>query len=139
MNRIASYIRRHHVGLLACVLALSGTAYAANKIGPKQIEKGAVHTRHIHNGNVTGLDLSSMRIVRKTFSVNDPPAATEVFCPRGYRVISGGGAAPTALDASQPGRGGWFVRATVDGAQTEQGSAFALCISKKPGKPRIFP
>lgn len=64
----ASYLRRHHVGMLALFIALSGTAYAAtlprNSVGTAQlkknavtapkIKKNAVVSRKIKRGAVTG-------------------------------------------------------------------------------------
>src|SRR6184192_4136232 len=48
MNRFASYLRRHHIALLALFVALGGTSYAAvalpaNSVGVKQIKKSAVN------------------------------------------------------------------------------------------------
>jgi hypothetical protein len=53
-----SYLRRHHVGLLALFVALGGTSYAAaalprNSVGPKQLRAGAVRTSDIKAGAVT--------------------------------------------------------------------------------------
>ena len=52
------FIRRHAVGLLALIVALSGTAYAANKGGPQDIQPNAIRSYHIKNGQVSGSDLS---------------------------------------------------------------------------------
>jgi hypothetical protein len=54
---VGGYVRRHHVGLLALVIALGGTAYAATKlpprsVGPKQIKSGAVTAKKIRAGAV---------------------------------------------------------------------------------------
>jgi hypothetical protein len=54
---VGRYVRRHHVGLLALVIALGGTAYAATKlppksVGPKQIKSGAVTAKKIRAGAV---------------------------------------------------------------------------------------
>lgn len=53
-----SYLRRHHVGLLALFLALGGTSYAAaalprNSVGPQQLRPNAVRTSDIKAGAVT--------------------------------------------------------------------------------------
>ena len=47
MPRMLTYLRRHHVGLLALVIALGGTSYAATQlpkhsVGAKQLRSGAV-------------------------------------------------------------------------------------------------
>jgi hypothetical protein len=57
-GRVRSYLRRHHVGLLALFVALGGTSYAAaalprNSVGPKQLRAGAVRTSDIKAGAVT--------------------------------------------------------------------------------------
>jgi hypothetical protein len=57
MDTIGSYIRRHHVGLLALIVALSGTAYAATTVGPDEIAKNAIRAKHIKKENVRGKDL----------------------------------------------------------------------------------
>jgi hypothetical protein len=53
----ASYLRRHHVGMLALFIALSGTAYAAtlprNSVGTAQLQKNAVTTPKIKKSAVT--------------------------------------------------------------------------------------
>ncbi len=41
------------VSLLALVIAMSGTSYAAIKIGTKQLKNGAVTTKKLHNNAVT--------------------------------------------------------------------------------------
>ena len=40
-------------------MALSGTAYAAGKIGPNDIAKNAVRSKHIKNGQVKRADLNT--------------------------------------------------------------------------------
>ncbi len=47
------------VALLALAVALSGTAYAANKIGSNQIKKNAVTTAKIKNGAATNAKLAN--------------------------------------------------------------------------------
>ena len=55
---LASYLRQHHVGVLALFIALSGTAYAAtlprNSVGPAQLKKNAVTSAKINKNAVTG-------------------------------------------------------------------------------------
>jgi hypothetical protein len=56
-GRFASYLRRHHVGMLALFLALSGTAYAAtlprNSVGTAQLKRNAVTAPKIKKNAVT--------------------------------------------------------------------------------------
>jgi hypothetical protein len=57
LARIGEYIRQHHLALLALIVALSGTAYAASTVGPDEIAKNAVRSKHIKKENVRGKDL----------------------------------------------------------------------------------
>jgi hypothetical protein len=133
------------VATLALVIAIGGgTAFALKG-------KGVVTSYNIRNGHVTGVDLSTTRTVSKPFTVPDAAfdnnwsgGATTVFCPRGFRLIAGGGAAPPALRSaivlSQPNvQGGWTLTVKQDSGQTLEARAVALCIKKKPGKPRLLP
>jgi hypothetical protein len=56
-GRFASYLRRHHVGMLALFLALSGTAYAAtlprNSVGTAQLKRNAVTAQKVKKNAVT--------------------------------------------------------------------------------------
>lgn len=56
-DRIGCYLRQQHLALLALIVALSGTAYAATKVGPDEITKNAVRAKHIKTENVGGKDL----------------------------------------------------------------------------------
>jgi hypothetical protein len=60
---LASYLRQHHVGVLALFIALSGTAYAAtlprNSVGPAQLKKNAVTSAKIKKNAVTGAKVKS--------------------------------------------------------------------------------
>jgi hypothetical protein len=59
LSALGSYIRRHHVGLIAIVIALGGTAYAATKVGPKQIKRDAVRAKHIRADAVGAEEIAS--------------------------------------------------------------------------------
>ncbi len=53
-----SYVRRHHVGMLALFVALGGTSYAAtslprNSVGSPQLRAGAVHATDVADGAIT--------------------------------------------------------------------------------------
>jgi hypothetical protein len=55
-GRISTYIRRHHIGLLALFIALSGTAYAVDGPLPGQNQVGS---EDIINGEVRNPDLGA--------------------------------------------------------------------------------
>ncbi len=52
LTRLADYIRRHHLGLIAIFIALGGSAYAASKIEAGDIARDAVRAKHIKTGAV---------------------------------------------------------------------------------------
>jgi hypothetical protein len=54
--RIRTYLRRHHIALLALFLAIGGTSYAAVKL-----PTNSVATKQIKNGQVKTADLSKTR------------------------------------------------------------------------------
>jgi hypothetical protein len=60
LTRLASYVRRHHVGLLALFVALSGTAYAAtlprNSVGTAQLKTDAVTTKKVKDRSLLAND-----------------------------------------------------------------------------------
>jgi hypothetical protein len=54
-GRVVSYLKRHHIGLLALFIALGGTSYAAvnlprNSVGNVQLRKGAVTNSKLSRG-----------------------------------------------------------------------------------------
>jgi hypothetical protein len=58
-RRTGSYVGRHHIGLLALFIALSGTAYAAtaakNSVKTKSIKNGAVTNAKLGTSSVNGV------------------------------------------------------------------------------------
>lgn len=54
-----TYLRRHHAGLLALFIALSGTSYAVatNSIGSREIRNNSVTSRDARNNSLKGVDL----------------------------------------------------------------------------------
>jgi hypothetical protein len=74
-SAVLGYLRRHHLGLIAIFIALTGTAYAVQKTAPKNsvvtksIRKGAVTHRklalssvdgsNVRDGSLTGADVNA--------------------------------------------------------------------------------
>jgi hypothetical protein len=94
LRSIAAYVRRHHIGLIALAVALSGTAYAAATIGPNDIKKNAVKSRHIKG--LGGKDFRPLITVNRTATIDDVGQAFDerfgrgpanVFCPGQSRVV----------------------------------------------------
>ena len=57
---LVSYVRRHHLGMLALFVALSGTAYAAtlprNSVGTAQLKRNAVTSSKVKPFSLLGSD-----------------------------------------------------------------------------------
>ena len=72
-----SYLRRHHIGLLALGLALTGTAYAAtlpkNSVGTKQLKNGAVSAKKIKRNAVNSSKVKNRSLLAKDFKAGQLP------------------------------------------------------------------
>jgi hypothetical protein len=62
MRAVASYIRRHHLALLALFVALGGTAYAATEIRSRDIKNSTIVSKDVKNGTLTGSDVKDDRL-----------------------------------------------------------------------------
>lgn len=67
------------VAIVAVVAAITGTAYAATKIGTKQLKNNAVTTKKIKNGAVTGIKLAAGAV--NTSSIVDGAVTTSNLTP----------------------------------------------------------
>src|ERR671914_1569941 len=62
MNGLSTYLRRHHIGLLALFIALGGTSYAAvtlspNSVGSRELKSQAVGSSELKDGSIMKRDL----------------------------------------------------------------------------------
>lgn len=101
LRSIATYMRRHHLALLALFVALGGTSVAAsnallpkNSVGTKQLRKNAVTAVKIRNGNVTGAKLSKSAVTGAKVRDNSLTGADVLESSLGT-VPSAGSATPT--------------------------------------------
>jgi hypothetical protein len=74
MGGVASYIRQHHVGLLALLIALSGTAYAADKVGSNDIKRNAVKSKHVKRNAVKSKHVADGSLLASDFAPGQLPA-----------------------------------------------------------------
>jgi hypothetical protein len=112
---------------------LAGGAYAAATIGPKDIKKDAVRTKHIKNGQVGARDLNAVVKRPNSSAGTSTPRTTSVNCESDEQVIGGGGGIPSpgaahTLARSEPLSNGWSVTAHGSGTWTLQ--VYALCLQK---------
>jgi hypothetical protein len=72
-----SYLRRHHIGLLALGIALTGTAYAAtlpkNSVGTRQLKNGAVGAKEIKRNAVSSSKVKNRSLLAKDFKAGQLP------------------------------------------------------------------
>jgi hypothetical protein len=62
MHGLSTYLRRHHIGLLALFIALGGTSYAAvslsaNSVGARELKHQAVGSSELKDGSIMKRDL----------------------------------------------------------------------------------
>jgi hypothetical protein len=62
MHGLTTYLRRHHIGLLALFIALGGTSYAAvslsaNSVGGRELKAQAVGSSELKDGSIMKRDL----------------------------------------------------------------------------------
>ncbi len=132
------------VAIVATVLALAGTGYAAgtlakNSVGTTQIKNGAVTTAKLApatSARVSGLSYRSITITA------DPHMAgfITVPCPTGLSAIGGGAETAHTMDAylldSHPTNGkGWQVSVGNAADVSEQITAWAVCAKVEGGSP----
>ena len=148
MRRLSS---AHVLAFVAVVLSLSGGAYAAGKIGARDIKKGAVTSRAIKDGSVHSRDLS--RGLRRSLAQRvgsgrpgpaGPQGAKGDRGPRGYRGRRGAtgptgpqgpaGPLPESLPGGRTIRGTYVVSGTAGapGAELETGDSFAFALAAAP-------
>ncbi|MFA9401264.1 MAG: hypothetical protein ACERKT_09195 [Acidobacteriota bacterium] len=63
-SSVGQHLRSNVVAYLALFVALTGTAYAADKIGSKDIRKGAVKSKQIGDGQIRSKDIKDQKGVR---------------------------------------------------------------------------
>jgi hypothetical protein len=106
VSRFLSYVRRHHIALLALFVAMGGTSYAAfklpkNSVGSKQIKANAVNSGKVKNGSLLAGDFKAGQLPAGARGVQglkgdkgDPCAASDPACkgPQGDTGPQGPGA-----------------------------------------------
>jgi hypothetical protein len=69
MRGLTTYLRRHHIGLLALFIALGGTSYAAvslsaNSVGARELKNQAVGSSELKDGSIKKRDLRARLLAR---------------------------------------------------------------------------
>jgi hypothetical protein len=135
MHRLSS---AHVIAVIALVLALGGGAYAAARIGAKDIERGAVRSYHIKDGTIARRDLD--RALRLSLGRRGPAGPRGSAGPQGPRGATGprgftgprgatgpAGAFPDALPSGHTIRGTYLV-----GSDGETAVSFVVTLASAP-------
>ncbi len=85
-GKIVDALRGQYLGAAALIVALTGTAYAADLIGPKDIRKNAVRSKHVKADALTGSDVDEATLDKDAL-------------PAGPQGVPGG-TGPAGLDGS---------------------------------------
>ncbi len=141
------------VALIALIVALGGTAYAAKKIGSRQLKKNAVTTKKIKDGAVTAakiatgaiastnVDITALNQPVPTIDPGDVGGAT-ASCPAGKKAIAGGGLSDPSINGvfiedSRPVTG-TTTGATQGGTFTGWRVIWANTAPQLPANPTVY-
>jgi hypothetical protein len=105
-----SYLRRHHIGLLALCIGLTGTAYAAtlpkNSVGTRQLKDSAVSAKKIKRNAVSSRKVRNRSLLAKDFKAGQLPRG-----PKGDKGDKG----DPGVGALNPVPSGSTIRGVVGG------------------------
>ena len=86
IDHLLTYLRRHHVGLVALLLVLGGTAYAAASVGSRDVRDNDNSLRGIdvRADSLTGRDVAKgLDQGRRHRALGDPDGHLQRHRPRG--------------------------------------------------------
>jgi hypothetical protein len=90
---LASYVRRHHLGMLALFVALSGTAYAAslprNSVGTAQLKRNAVTSAKVKPFSLLASDFRRGQLPAGPQGPQGPQGPTGPRGPEGLHGVEG--------------------------------------------------
>lgn len=117
------------VAIIALVVALGGTSYAAVRIGSANIKTGAVNSRTLKNNDVRGKDVRNGTLSAADLGDSGKPlrrfGPINLGLTRSFPVISYG---PFTVTASCVAGGGGATRLVYTLATTEPGTAFGSSL-----------
>jgi hypothetical protein len=103
---LISYVRRHHLGMLALFVALSGTAYAAtlprNSVGTAQLKRNAVTSAKVKPGSLLRSDFRRGQLPAGPQGPQGPQGPAGARGPEGATGARGAEGATGARGAEGP-------------------------------------
>ena len=76
INHLLAYLRRHHVGLVALLLVLGGTAYAAASVGSRDVRDNSLRGIDVRADTLTGRDVAKGSIKAGDIAPSAIPTVT---------------------------------------------------------------
>jgi Collagen triple helix repeat (20 copies) len=131
---VVSYVRRHHLGLLALFVALSGTAYAAtlprNSVGTAQLKRNAVTSAKVKPGSLVASDFRRGQLPAGPQGPQGPEG------PRGPQGATGA-RGPEGATGARGAEGATGARGAEGprGPEGPQGPAGATNVTVRTGAP----
>ena len=128
---VVSYVRRHHLGMLALFVALSGTAYAAtlprNSVGTAQLKRNAVTSAKVKPRSLLASDFRRGQLPAGPQGPQGPQGPTGPRGPEGLHGVEGprGPVGPRGPEGPQGPAGATNV--TVRQGAAGVGSSTATC------------
>lgn len=128
---VFSYVRRHHLGLLALFVALSGTAYAAtlprNSVGTAQLKRNAVTSVKVKPGSLLQSDFRQGQLPAGPQGPQGPRGPEGPPGARGAEGATGARGAEGPPGARGPQGPAGFTDVTARVGPMTNGFATALC------------
>jgi hypothetical protein len=76
IHHLLGYLRRHHVGLVALLLVLGGTAYAAASVGSRDVRDNSLRGIDVRANSLTGRDVAKGSIKAGDIAPSAIPTVT---------------------------------------------------------------
>jgi hypothetical protein len=128
---VVSYVRRHHLGLLALFVALSGTAYAAslprNSVGTAQLKRNAVTSAKVKPGSLLGSDFRTGQLPPGPQGPQGPRGPEGPPGARGAEGATGARGAEGPRGPAGPQGPAGATNVTVRQGTAGEGSSAAMC------------
>jgi hypothetical protein len=139
VRRALSYLRRHHLGLIALFIALGGTSYAATKLDGDQIRKRSLPGNRVERNALEGSEVDesklsqvpSARVARNAHRLDGRDSSD--FVPRDQLLASGqtGCDAPCSMEILSNAS----YRVTGFCSESPDGKRATVRVSKESGVP----
>jgi hypothetical protein len=136
LDRLRSYLRRHHIALLALFVALGGTSYAAaslpaDSVGDAQLKADAVTSPKVKNGSLLAADFSAAELATMKGPKGDT-GDVGATGPKGDTGATGPAGAVRAYASYDAFLGGLDMSETKNFVSVERVAMGVYCLTPGP-------